>query len=206
MAKPEYLAMNPGEEVILEAHRHWVNVAPFFVSTAIVILAGFLAIGYVGANPVAANQVFPGLSLAIVTPLVALLDVLAIVILFFAYTVYRQNKIVLTNQHFIQITQTGLFGRTLSKLSLDELQDVRGSRKGVFGTILNYGEILIETAGNEENFFFRPAPDPLNIAEKINDTHEYYEREYHPPTGVDNTRPAQPTPVVPQPDQPRSDL
>ena len=203
MAQPEYLAMNPGEEVILEAHRHWVNVLPFFVSTAIVIVAGFLAIGYVGANPDAANRLFPGLSIGIVTPLVALLDIIAIITLFFAYTVYRQNKIILTNMHFIQITQTGLFGRTLSKLSLDELQDVRGSRKGVFGTILNYGEILIETAGNEENFFFRPVADPLNVAEKINDTHEYYEREYHVASGIDNAVPQQPSPSQPgqQPDQ-----
>jgi len=201
MAQPEYLAMNPGEKVILESHRHWVNVAPFFLSTAIVIVAGFLTIGYVGANPDSANRLFPGLSLAIVTPLVALLDVVAVVVLFFAYTVYRQNRIILTNMHFIQITQTGLFGRTLSKLSLDELQDVRGTRKGVLGTILNYGEILIETAGNEENFFFRPAPDPLNIAEKINDTHEYYEREYHVASGIDSVAPMPPKPEVVSPDR-----
>lgn len=187
MAQPEYLRMNQGEEVILEAHRHWVNIAPFFASTALVIVIGFAMIGYVGGNPAGAERLFPGLTLGIVTPLVALLDVLALVILFFAYTVYRQNKIVLTNMHFIQITQSGLFGRTLSKLSLDELQDVRGSRKGVFGTIFNYGEILIETAGNEENFFFRPAPDPLNIAEKINDTHEYYERQHNVPSGINDT-------------------
>lgn len=176
MAEPNYLNLNPEEEVLLEAHRHWVNVLPFFISTAIVIVAGFLAIGYVGSNPESAERLFPGLTVGIVTPVVALLDVLALVILFFAYIVYRQNRIILTNMHFVQITQTGLFARTLSKLSLDELQDVRGTRKGVFGTILNYGEILIETAGNEENFFFRPAPDPLNIAEAINDTHEYYEK------------------------------
>lgn len=192
MVEPSYLKMNPGEEVILESHRHWVNIAPFFASTAIVITIGFYMIGYVGSNPESANRLFPGLSLGIVTPLVALLDVFAIIILFFAYSVYRQNKIVLTNMHFIQITQTGLFGRTLSKLSLDELQDVRGSRKGVFGTILNYGEILIETAGNEENFFFRPAPDPLNIAEQINDTHEYYERKYNIPSGINDSQTPEP--------------
>jgi uncharacterized membrane protein YdbT with pleckstrin-like domain len=193
MAQPSYLSMNPGEVVILEAHRHWINVAPFFVSTALVILIGFYMIGYVGANPEDAARLFPGLSLGVVTPLVALLDVIAIITLFFAYAVYRQNRIVLTNMHFIQITQTGLFGRTLSKLSLDELQDVRGSRKGVFGTIFNYGEILIETAGNEENFFFRPAPDPLNIAEKINDTHEYYEQKHGE---VGGTRPTVPPPTA----------
>lgn len=198
MAEPSYLSMNPGETVILESHRHWVNIAPFFASTAIVIIIGFYMIGYVGANPEDANRLFPGLSLGIVTPLVALLDVFAIIILFFAYSVYRQNKIVLTNMHFIQITQTGLFGRTLSKLSLDELQDVRGSRKGVFGTILNYGEILIETAGNEENFFFRPAPDPLNIAEQINDTHEFYERKNNVPSGINDSQPPAP-PTTPAP-------
>ncbi len=184
MAQPNYLTLNPGEKVILEAHRHWANIAPFFASTTLVIVIGFMMIGYVGGNPASAERLFPGLTLTIVTPVVALLDVLAILILFFAYSVYRQNKIVLTNMHFLQITQTGLFGRSLSKLSLDELQDVRGTRRGVLGTIFNYGEILIETAGNEENFFFRPAPDPLNIAEMINDTHEYYEKSKHSGYGV----------------------
>jgi len=202
MAQPEYLAMNPGEEIILEAHRHWANILPFFVSTILVIIIGFFMIGYIGGNAEAANRLFPGLNLAVVTPLVALLDVVAIVTLFFAYTVYRQNKIVLTNMHFIQITQAGLFGRTLSKLSLDELQDVRGSRKGVFGTIFNYGEILIETAGNEENFFFRPVADPLNVAEKINDTHEYYERVYQTPSGINDAAPQPPQPEPPVPPRP----
>lgn len=186
MAQPSYLTLNPGEKVILEAHRHWANIAPFFASTTLVIVIGFMMIGYVGGNPAGAERLFPGLTLSIVTPLVALLDVFALVILFFAYTVYRQNKIVLTNMHFVQITQTGLFGRSLSKLSLDELQDVRGTRRGILGTIFNYGEILIETAGNEENFFFRPAPDPLNIAETINDTHELYERSQHTHGGISN--------------------
>lgn len=192
-----YLAMNPGEKVLLEAHRHWINVFPFFVSTAVIILFGFFAIGYTGSNAAAVNAIVPGLTVTILTPIVALLDVLAIIILFFAYIVYRQNRIVLTNMHFIQITQSGLFGRTLSKLSLDELQDVRGTRKGVFGTIFNYGEILIETAGNEENFFFRPAPDPLNIAERINDTHEYYEQQRGEGTGSLDR------PIVPRPNGPR---
>lgn len=186
MAEPNYLTLNPGEEVILEAHRHWVNIFPFFVSTAIVIIFGFMIIGYVGGNPVSAERLFPGLTIGIVTPVVALLDVLALAILFFAYIVYRQNRIILTNMHFVQITQSGLFARTLSKLSLDELQDVRGTRKGLFATIFNYGEILIETAGNEENFFFRPAPDPLNIAEAINDTHEYYEKSKNKRGGLED--------------------
>lgn len=181
MAQPSYLTMNPGEKIILEAHRHWVNILPFYISTAMVIIIGFVMIGYVGSDPDGAQRLFPGLTIGIITPVIAMLDVLALLVLFFAYTVYRQNKIVLTSMHFIQITQTGLFGRTLSKLRLDELQDVRGSRKGVFGTILNYGEVLIETAGNEENFFFRPAADPLNVAELINDTHEFYEQAHPVP-------------------------
>lgn len=176
MAKAEYLAMNPNEKVLLEVHRHWSNIFPFFLSTAVVVVFGFFIIGYVGANPASAEKVFPGLTIGLVTPIVALLDIVALFILFFAYIVYRQNRLILTNMHLVQITQTGLFARTLSKLSLDELQDVRGTRKGVLATIFNYGEILIETAGSEPNFFFKPAPDPLNIAEQINDTREYYEK------------------------------
>ena len=190
MAENAALTLIPGETVILESHRHWANIAPFFLSTAIIIISGFFLIGYVGTNS-GASSLLPGITVGLVTPVVAFLDIVALLILFFAYTIYRQNKIVLTNMHFIQITQSGLFQRSLSKLSLDELQDVRGTRNGVFGTIFNYGEILIETAGAQENFFFRPAPNPLAIAETINDTHESYERKHVDKVNIEPNQPAE---------------
>ncbi len=170
-----YMTLNPGEEVLYIYHRHIINYVPVIVATVLVLLASAFAQSWLTAN----TNVFGSLvSAATVTTLIMVVDLLMIVVAVVAYIIFRQNRVILTNQHLTQITQTGLFGRVLSKFSLDELQDVKGTRKGVLPTLLNYGEILIETAGENENFVFRPVGDPLTVAETINDAHEIFEKEH----------------------------
>ena len=50
-------------------------------------------------------------------------------------------------------------------------EDVEGRRVGVWATILNYGDLVVETAGEQENFVFQQAPDPVGLAALINKTH-----------------------------------
>ncbi len=166
--------LNPGEELVSIFRRHIINLVPIIVSTVLVVLVSTFAQGWLTLH----QSDFPGLPVPLITTALMVLSLLSIAILVIAFFIFRQNRVILTNQHVIEITQSGLFGRTLSKFSLDELQDVRGSRTGFFATILNYGEVLIETAGEEENFLFRPVGDPLAVAEVINDTHEQFERAH----------------------------
>jgi hypothetical protein len=44
------------------------------------------------------------------------------------------------------------------------------------GTIFQYGNVEIETAGAQENFLFTWAPDPQALADQIAQYHEQYLR------------------------------
>jgi uncharacterized membrane protein YdbT with pleckstrin-like domain len=166
-----YLQLDPGEEILLTRHRHIVNILPIFVAAVLVTLFAVF-----GTSVLTANQdQFPSfISVPMISLGLLVLAGLSWLLFVVSYLIYLQTRIILTNKHYIQVTQNGLFGRTVSKLSLDEIQDVRGTRKGLLPTIFNYGEILIETAGKEENFFFRPVTDPLDLAETINDAHHKF--------------------------------
>ncbi|MFI5240168.1 MAG: PH domain-containing protein [Candidatus Saccharimonadia bacterium] len=165
----EYMRLGPNEKVVGVYHRHFVNYFPVLLSAILVILATIFAEGWFSASP--SSLKFMGLlSLGL-----GIIDFIMVLIAITAYVIFRECKIVLTNQHLIEIIQGGLFERRLSKFSLSELQDVEGSRKGVIATFFNYGEIMIETAGKREHFIFGPVSDPLNVAETINDTHESFE-------------------------------
>ncbi|MBW3538237.1 PH domain-containing protein [Candidatus Parcubacteria bacterium] len=166
-----YLELDPDERIILTVRRHWISIFPIIVSTILVLMFVAFALGWLGSNPAA---VPPPLTLPLAWSVLAGLGILAAVIGLVAYLVYRQNRIILTNKHYLQINQHGLFHRTVSKLTLDEIQDVRGTKSGFFATVLNYGEILIETAGAEPNFLFRPAGNPLELGESINDAHHKF--------------------------------
>lgn len=175
MAHHGYMDLNPGEEILKVYHRHFISYFAVLISTILVLLASFMAEAWLTVNP---GIFAPFISASTITTLIMAVDILMIVVAVVAYLIFRQNRVILSNQHLIQITQSGLFKRELSKFSLDELQDVQGTRKGLFATLFNYGEILIETAGENENFLFRPVADPLGTAETINDAHEIYEREH----------------------------
>lgn len=170
-----YMTLNPGEEVLHVYHRHIISYVPIIIATTLVLIVSFFAESWLTANTASFSSIVSAASL---TTLIMVLDFLMILVAIVAFFIFRQNRVVLTNQHFIQITQSGLFNRELSKFSLDEMEDARGTRKGILATLLGYGEILIETAGERENFLFRPVGNPLEVAEIINDAHETFEKAH----------------------------
>lgn len=186
-----YLHLDPGEEILFTRRKHWINIFPIVVSTVLLLIFVAYALGWLLANTSRINAFLPPQALALV---LLALGGLALLILIVSYFIYAQNRVYLTNRHYMQINQTGLFNRTVSKLTLDEIQDCKGSRKGFFATILGYGTILIETAGEDENFNFGPIADPLNVAELINDAHQRYGHRMGEPVPPPSTEPATPAP------------
>ena len=175
MASSSYLALDSDETIIAIFHRHFINFFPILVSTILIVIASFFGEGWLTTH----QSQFTFLPVPQLTAVLMVIVLLAIGIAVAAYFIFQQSRIILTNKHLIQITQAGLFGRDLSKFSLDELQDVKGSRKGLFATIFNYGDLLIQTAGESDNFLFRPVGDPLNVAAIINGAHESFEKAHN---------------------------
>ena len=57
--------------------------------------------------------------------------------------------------------------RTVSKEELDRVQDVTSEIKGLFGTIFNFGDVTIQTAGSQEHFVFENVQAPQTIVDVI---------------------------------------
>lgn len=164
-------SLNPGETVVRIVHRHIINLVPVIAAAVIVLAALAAASVGVAANTAAVAKV---VNPSAVQSGILVLTALIVLIVIVAYLIYRQNRIILTSQNLCQITQYGLFGRTLAKLNLNDVQDVTGRRVGVFATIFNYGDLVVETAGEQENFVFTQAPDPTGLAAIINQTYREF--------------------------------
>jgi hypothetical protein len=109
--------------------------------------------------------------------LVVVLVVLAAIIFLVGLYVYNHNYLVFTNLHYVQVEQVGLFGHRLSQLSFLKVEDVTGKKNGVLATLLNFGEVTVQSAGEQEKFIFRNAPNPAAIADAALQTHERSMRE-----------------------------
>jgi membrane protein YdbS with pleckstrin-like domain len=99
---------------------------------------------------------------------------LIFLILFVATYVYRQSVLLVTDKNLIQILQRGLFVRKVSRLSMSNVEDVSAEQNGFLPTIFNYGTLMVQTAGEMENFIFPYCPNPNFYSDRILDARQAY--------------------------------
>jgi len=84
---------------------------------------------------------------------------------------------IVTNERIINIDQKGFFNREISELKLTKIQDVTSEIIGVVPTLLNYGNIYVQTAGEKERFDFYQIPNPNEVKNAIVQLQEKERRE-----------------------------
>lgn len=89
--------------------------------------------------------------------------------LFALYTFvdYYLDVWIVTNHRVVNIEQMGLFHRVTSEQQLYRIQDVTAETKGVFSTLLNYGTVYIQTAGEQTRFSFEQIKNPQACANQV---------------------------------------
>jgi uncharacterized membrane protein YdbT with pleckstrin-like domain len=80
---------------------------------------------------------------------------------------YYLDVWIVTNERIINIEQHGFFSRKVSELKLTKIQDVTSEIIGVIPSLLNYGNIYVQTAGEKERFTFHQIPDPNYVKNRI---------------------------------------
>lgn len=88
--------------------------------------------------------------------------------------IWRRNVVIVTNQHLVDMDQAGLFNRIVSTQSLGRIQDVKSQINGPLQTIFQYGTIVVQTAGESQNFSFDYMARPYEIERFILDAHQKF--------------------------------
>ena len=152
------------EEILMVIHRHWFNILTHFSVIFFMVLFLF------GSYFISA-YFFDEFSEQLLLNLTAFMRSLFFTflwLLFFAIWIdYYFDVWIVTSERIINIEQKGLFTRVVSELELEKIQDVTTDVRGVIPTFLNYGHLLIQTAGERERFIFRNVPDPYKIKDMI---------------------------------------
>ncbi len=162
------------EKIIKIIHRHWFDIFQQFL--IVILIIGALIGGFL---------IFPSLSPdfrgAEYYPLLIFLEsAFALLIWVYAFLIwvdYYFDVWIVTSERVVNIEQKGLFLRQLSELKYNKIQDVTVDVKGFFPTILNYGDVQIQTAGEEGKFLFRQIPDPYGIKNIIMNLQKQHEAE-----------------------------
>ncbi|HTB49268.1 MAG TPA: PH domain-containing protein [Verrucomicrobiae bacterium] len=167
-------AMQPGEQTICAIKRHPIGMFGVYVGTGLLLIVAAVLAFIVAPSlitSVSRTQVMAGGGLAFVV-----LAALCLGFVFVANKVYWGNGWVVTSDSVTQITQTSLFDKRSSQLSLGSLEDVTAEQNGILPHMLNYGSIRVETAGERGKFVFLYCPNPNYYAQQILSARERFEQ------------------------------
>ena len=73
----------------------------------------------------------------------------------------------ITNKRIIDIEQKGFFNRQVSSFRIERIQDVTTDINGIIATFLDFGDIHVQTAGDNQEFIIRGVPNPKAIKQNI---------------------------------------
>ena len=157
------------EQVYLVTRPHWFVFA-IQVFFWLVFVAVLFAVDYFGTTQ------FP---ILLQTPYVQYVNLFKSIYLmflvaglFFIWILYYLNYQIITNERIVDVTQENLLHHTTSELHLSRIEDVTAEVKGLFGNLLNYGNIYVQTAGETERFQFDNIPNPHAVQKLILDLFE----------------------------------
>lgn len=169
----------PDEEVVRVVRRDTIVLfkrsLSFIFAMVVVSVTGFLI-----------TDTFPSLIESSFYPLI-ILAVHAFILFswlffFLSLTDYVLDVWYITNKRIIDIQQEGFFSRKISEQYLNRIQDVTSETVGVLPTIFRYGDVRVQTAGEQEHFLFHEVPEPeqvrqliMELSQKSNEIHEHHE-------------------------------
>jgi len=155
---------NPDEKIIAVIHRHWFNM--FLQYIPILILLAVMIVSY-SLQPYIfsdfTNEAGRKLFYFVQSFLLLCIWIYGFVIWFDYYL----DIWIITNKRIVNVEQKGLFSRKVSELEYKHIQDISTDVRGFFPTILNYGDLTVQTAAEMSHFIFRSVGNPYKIKSLI---------------------------------------
>ena len=164
--------INPNEKVLAVIKRHPFGIIRLYISAVLgLILAGglliFLMAELLPRDNNSGLYAAGGIVAAVIIAFMALVMVISTII-------YYKSNFVITDRSITQTLQISIFEKKVSQLDVSRIQDVTVEKHGLLETYLNYGRLLVETAGEQENFHFDFCPNPDHYARLILDSRQNY--------------------------------
>ena len=156
--------MRKGEVIKLVIKRHWiiyVMLGVYAFLWTIIVIAIYLLLWF--------------------TALSNLLNILFLLVFsLFMYVSWLDHELdmyIITNNRIVWVDQTSFLDRTVSECNLWQVQEVNSTTKGFFANMLNYGTLLVHTAGNNTTMQMCFSPNAMQQARKILNIVDAYEKE-----------------------------
>ncbi|OGD61925.1 hypothetical protein A2215_02205 [Candidatus Berkelbacteria bacterium RIFOXYA2_FULL_43_10] len=95
--------------------------------------------------------------------------ILAFAIFAKAYYIYSASVLIVTSERILYLDQLNFFKRKIIESELNKVQDIASSTEGMVKTTLNFGDLIIRTAGAGQGneIIIKNISDPYSIQQEI---------------------------------------
>jgi membrane protein YdbS with pleckstrin-like domain len=149
--------LDEGERVLVCQHRHNVILLRSIIVPMFVIL--IVLIGTIYWYRTDQTMV----------PIIVGGAVIVVLLVFTLYLVmdHRDERYIVTNKRVVRRDHTPLGRESRVDAPLHTIQDIQESQVGLLTQLYNFGDLIIETAGERGHVAFREVPDPEGVREII---------------------------------------
>ena len=171
------IEFDENEELLLEIRKHTFGLFVLVLSGVLIAATIMLATFALAASNFVEEVGLDGARGAIALA-GFILAVLTIVLTAIFAQLYRNNVVFVTNEKIAQILYINLFNKKISQLNIGDVQDVTFTQRGILAHLFHYGTLVIETAGEQQNYTFTYVPKPQETAKVLISAHESNLKQY----------------------------
>ncbi len=166
----------PGEKLLTYVRPHWLILVKSTLFTLVLLAIPALLYIFVTIN---LPRALTNTALYVSMVFLGTLYYLVVLQMYYnRFIDYHLDIWIVTNHRIIAIVQNNIFNRTVSEHMLSRIQDVSANQQGLLQTFFNYGDVSVQTAGEEKFFLFDNVPQPFEIARQINElAHKEHSKE-----------------------------
>lgn len=162
--KEHFPGQNPDEQVKALVRPHWLALLGSILLTLLGAVAPVILIAVVGA---VGGPSLDGTEQAAIAAVIGTYYVTLITFFFIRWLSIYLDIGIVTDQRIVDIDQRSLFSRNVAELDCKMVQDVSVDRHGILQTVANFGNVIVQTAGERPNFTFRNIPYPEELVDTI---------------------------------------
>ena len=163
------IEIDASERIVRVVRKHWfvllgdVFILVFCIAVPVIALFVFRLIPFESFIGFAGNEIYAGGFFFFAWMLVVW------IMGWNMWTDYYLDVLIVTDKRIFDIDQQGLFKRESSSFRIDKIQNVTVDQKGIIQTLLDFGTIRLETAGDREDFIASHIAKPYEIKKFINE-------------------------------------
>lgn len=154
------ISLQDGENIIGLYRRHWLHFWPRILLMSVAAVTPAALVAWL----LSAADAYEGTVAKVFWVAAGLYLAYWAIRMLLTWYRYQNDVWVVTNQRLIDSIKRNPFSLTVSTADLVSLQDMTVSRHGLLRTIFNFGDVICETAGgDQQEFLISAIPRPAEV-------------------------------------------